>query len=160
MSERLLSLDGSGREFIREGTRAHLLFPRQACRPRGAPRPDGPLLGALPAIDDSSSQVYEIRGGERERTSRSHHARGRAASARRYRYGYRLWIDEQTSMPLKTQLCNQSGEVIEQIVFSTIDLPAAHPRFHVPAARSMRRNIAGSALIAMRAGSRTALGKP
>ena len=44
-----------------------------------------------------------------------------------YRYGYRLWIDEQTSMPLKTQLCNQSGAVIEQIVFSTIDLPERIP---------------------------------
>ena len=30
-------------------------------------------------------------------------------------------------MPLKTQLCNQSGEVIEQIVFSTIDLPERIP---------------------------------
>ncbi len=44
-----------------------------------------------------------------------------------YRYGYRMWIDEKTSMPLKTQLCNQSGEVIEQIVFSTIDLPERIP---------------------------------
>ena len=30
-------------------------------------------------------------------------------------------------MPLKTQLCDQSGEVIEQIVFSTIDLPERIP---------------------------------
>ena len=89
--------------------------------------PDGPLLGALPAIDEANSLVYEIRGGERERllgrTTRvvALHPRDE------YRYGYRLWIDEQTSMPLKTQLCNQSGEVIEQIVFSTIDLPERIP---------------------------------
>jgi sigma-E factor negative regulatory protein RseB len=30
-------------------------------------------------------------------------------------------------MPLKTQLCNGSGEVIEQIVFSNIDLPERIP---------------------------------
>ena len=34
---------------------------------------------------------------------------------------------KQTSMPLKTQLCTSSGEVIEQIVFSNIDLPERIP---------------------------------
>ena len=51
-----------------------------------------------------------------------------------YRYGYRLWIDEETSMPLKTQLCDASGEVIEQIVFSNIDLPERIPDSDVQAA--------------------------
>jgi sigma-E factor negative regulatory protein RseB len=89
--------------------------------------PDGPLLGALPAIDDASALVYEIRGGERARLL-GRDTRVVALHPRdEYRYGYRLWIDEETSMPLKTQLCNQSGEVIEQIVFSTIDLPARIP---------------------------------
>jgi len=128
VSERLLSLDGSGREFIREGTEVTCYFPdrKQVLVERRAA--DGPLLGALPAIDEAvSSEVYEIRGGERERllgrTTRVVQLHPRD----QYRYGYRLWIDEQTSMPLKTQLCNQSGEVMEQIVFSTIDLPERIP---------------------------------
>jgi sigma-E factor negative regulatory protein RseB len=127
VSERLLSLDGSGREFIREGSEVTCYFPDKRTVLVERRAPDGPLLGALPAIDDASSQVYEIRGGERERllgrTTRvvALHPRDE------YRYGYRLWIDEQTSMPLKTQLCNQTGEVIEQIVFSTIDLPERIP---------------------------------
>ena len=44
-----------------------------------------------------------------------------------YRYGYRLWIDQETYMPLKTQLCDTSGRVIEQILFSSIDLPERIP---------------------------------
>jgi sigma-E factor negative regulatory protein RseB len=127
VSERLLSLDGSGREFIREGDELTCYFPdkRTALVERRAP--DGPLLGALPAIDDDSSLVYEVRGGERQRllgrTTRvvALHPRDE------YRYGYRLWIDEETSMPLKTQLCDKSGAVIEQILFSTIDLPERIP---------------------------------
>ena len=127
VSERLLSLDGSGREFIREGNELICYFPdrREVLVERRAP--DGPLLGALPAIDEGDSLVYEIRGGERQRLL-GRDTRVVALQPRdQYRYGYRLWIDEKTSMPLKTQLCNQSGEVIEQIVFSTIDLPERIP---------------------------------
>ena len=127
VSERLLSLDGPGREFIRQGNELTCYFPdtRTVLVERRAP--DGALLGAIPSIDEGDALVYEIRGGERERllgrTTRvvALHPRDE------YRYGYRLWIDEQTSMPLKTQLCDRSGQVIEQIVFSNIDLPERIP---------------------------------
>ena len=127
VSERLLSLDGSGREFIREGDELTCYFPDKRTALVERRSPDGPLLGALPAIDDGSALVYEIRGGERQRllgrTTRvvALHPRDE------FRYGYRLWIDEETSMPLKTQLCDKSGAVIEQILFSSIDLPERIP---------------------------------
>jgi sigma-E factor negative regulatory protein RseB len=38
-----------------------------------------------------------------------------------------LWIDESTGMPLKTQLCDGRGRVIEQIVFASLTLTA-----HIP----------------------------
>jgi sigma-E factor negative regulatory protein RseB len=127
VSERLLSLDGPGREFIREGSELTCYFPdrREVIVERRAP--DGLLLGNLPALDEGDSHVYEIRGGERERLL-GRTTRVVALSPRdAYRYGYKLWIDEQTSMPLKTQLCDQAGQVIEQIVFSNIDLPERIP---------------------------------
>ena len=127
VSERLLSLDGSGNEFIREGDELTCYFPdkRSVLVERRAP--DGPLLGALPSIDDGSELVYEIQGGERQRML-GRITRMVALNPRdEYRYGYRLWIDEQTSMPLKTQLCDKSGAVIEQILFSSIDLPERIP---------------------------------
>jgi sigma-E factor negative regulatory protein RseB len=127
VSERLLSLDGSGREFVREGDEITCYLPDKKTVLVERSAPDGPLLGALPAFDDGDSLVYEIRGGERQRllgrTTRlvALHPRDE------YRYGYRLWIDEQTSMPLKTQLCDKAGNVIEQILFSSIDLPERIP---------------------------------
>src|SRR5688572_13880946 len=127
VSERLLSLDGSGREFVRQGDELTCYLPDKRTVLVERRAPDGPLLGALPAIDDGSALVYEIRGGERQRllgrTTRvvALHPRDE------FRYGYRLWIDEETSMPLKTQLCDKSGQVIEQILFSSIDLPERIP---------------------------------
>jgi sigma-E factor negative regulatory protein RseB len=127
VSERLLSLDGPGREFIREGDELTCYFPDKRVVLVERRAPDGPLLGALPPIDKGDQLVYEIRGGERERLL-GRTTRVVALQPRdQYRYGYRLWIDEQTSMPLKTQLCGASGEVIEQIVFSNIDLPERIP---------------------------------
>ena len=152
VSERLLSLDGSGREFIREGDELTCYFPdkRSVLVERRAP--DGPLLGALPAIDDGSALVYEIRGGERQRllgrTTRvvALHPRDE------YRYGYRLWIDEQTSMPLKTQLCDKSGAVIEQILVLEHRPARAHSRFDVQAGGGrIRLSLAACRAIAGRA---------
>jgi sigma-E factor negative regulatory protein RseB len=127
VSERLQSLDGSEREFIREGDELTCYFPDRRVVLVERRSPGGPLLGALPALAEGDALVYEIRGGERERllgrTTRVVQLHPRDE----YRYGYRLWIDEQTSMPLKTQLCDQQGRVIEQILFSNIDLPERIP---------------------------------
>ena len=126
VSERLMSLDGPGREFIRQGDSLTCYFPDSKTVLVERRPPDGPLLGALPSIDTGST-VYEIRGGERQRLL---NRKARVVSLHprdEFRYGYRLWIDEETAMPLKTQLCNQAGEVIEQIVFSTIELPPRIP---------------------------------
>jgi sigma-E factor negative regulatory protein RseB len=128
VSERLLSLDASGREVIRVGDELTCYFPDKRTVLVERRSPDGPLLGALPSLaDGGDSQVYEIRGGDRERLM-GRNTRVVALHPRdEYRYGYRLWIDEQTSMPLKTQLCDKSGQVIEQILFSSIDLPERIP---------------------------------
>lgn len=123
VSERLQSLDGSEREFIREGDELTCYFPdrKQVLVERRSP--DGPLLGSLPALADGDSRVYEIRGGDRERLLGRATRKVELYPRDEYRYGYRLWIDEETSMPLKTQLCDRHGKVIEQILFSNIDLP-------------------------------------
>ena len=39
-----------------------------------------------------------------------------------FRYGYRLWLDDETAMPLKSQLCDRNGNVIEQILFAELNL--------------------------------------
>jgi sigma-E factor negative regulatory protein RseB len=128
VSERLLSLDASGREFIRQGDELTCYFPDKRTVLVERRSPDGPLLGALPALaDGGDSAVYEIKGGQRERLL-GRNSRVVALHPRDdFRYGYKLWIDEQTAMPLKTQLCDKSGQVIEQILFSSIDLPERIP---------------------------------
>jgi len=38
-----------------------------------------------------------------------------------YRYGYRLWLDRETAMLLKSQLIGEEGQVVEQMVYTDIE---------------------------------------
>jgi sigma-E factor negative regulatory protein RseB len=38
------------------------------------------------------------------------------------RYGYRLWLDEATGLPLKSELLAAGGETLERVVFTDIQL--------------------------------------
>jgi len=39
-----------------------------------------------------------------------------------YRYGYRLWLDQATGLLLKSDLLDQKGEIIEQVMFTSLEL--------------------------------------
>jgi sigma-E factor negative regulatory protein RseB len=127
VTERLQSLDGSGREFVRANDQLTCYLPDQhtvLVEPQQNP---GPFLGALPQFDATVSDFYHIEALPKA------HIMGRAARViavnpkDQFRFGYRLWLDEKTAMPLKTQLCDSSGQVIEQIFFARLEMPENIP---------------------------------
>ncbi len=121
--ERLVSLDGSGREFIRSGTELTCYLPdKRTVLVERRPQ-QGMLLGNLPSFDEKNARdFYEIRHVEKARLM-GRDTRVIAVTPRdQYRYGYRLWIDENSAMPLKTQLCDASGKVINAQVLSAVPL--------------------------------------
>ncbi len=125
--ERLVSLDGSRREFIRAGAELTCILPdqRTVLVERGSS--PAPLLGNLPRFDASTASFYEIEPAQRTRLMGRDVRLVVVRPRDDYRYGYRLWIDERTAMPLKTQLCDASGQAVEQIVFASLTLPARIP---------------------------------
>jgi sigma-E factor negative regulatory protein RseB len=127
VTERLQSLDGSGREFVRNNDELTCYLPDQHTV-LVEPRPEhGPFLGSLPQFGADVNEFYRIE------SLPAAHILGRAARViavtpkDQYRFGYRLWLDEKTAMPLKTQLCDSSGQVIEQIFFARLDMPESIP---------------------------------
>ena len=128
VSERLVSLDGSGREFIRTGTSLACYLPDKRTVLVEQHPLQQPLVGLrLPTVTDQTASFYEIREVGRDRLNH-HDTHVITVSAKdEYRYGYKLWIDDSSYMPLKTQLCDAHGRVIEQIVFATLTLPT-----HIP----------------------------
>jgi sigma-E factor negative regulatory protein RseB len=127
VTERLQSLDGSGREFVRNNDELTCYLPDQHTV-LVEPRPDhGPFLGSLPQFGADVNEFYRIE------SLPATHVLGRVArviavtTKDQSRFGYRLWLDEKTAMPLKTQLCDASGQVIEQIFFARLDMPDSIP---------------------------------
>src|SRR5450755_3713867 len=127
VTERLQSLDGSGREFVRNNGELTCYLPDQHTV-LIEPRPDhSPFLGSLPQFGADVNEFYRIESLPSTRIL------GRAARViavnpkDQFRFGYRLWLDAQTAMPLKTQLCDSRGQVIEQIFFARLEMPESIP---------------------------------
>jgi sigma-E factor negative regulatory protein RseB len=126
VSERLASLDGSGREFIRTGASLACYLPDKRTV-LVEQRPAQESLVGFPTVNDQTANFYDVREVGRTRLNRRDTHIITVSPKDEYRYGYRLWIDDSTAMPLKTQLCDPHGRVIEQIVFANLTLPARIP---------------------------------
>jgi sigma-E factor negative regulatory protein RseB len=123
VTERLVSLDGSGRETIRNETEVIFYLPDKRTVLVEKRTDNNPLLAALPIYNEGLEEHYSI-----EKVGGVVKALGRKTQMimvqprDEYRYGYRLWLDEETAMPLKSQLCDRDGKVIEQILFAELNL--------------------------------------
>ncbi len=123
VSERLVSLDGSGREFIRTGSDLTCYLPdKREVLVEHIPSKRS-LIGTIPILNKQTQRFYALHEGAQERIDQ-HLTRLITVMPRdHYRYGYRLWIDR-AGMPLKIQLwdARDGGRVIEQIVFATLKI--------------------------------------
>jgi sigma-E factor negative regulatory protein RseB len=127
VSERLVSLDGSEREFIRRGPDLVCYLPDKKTVLVEKRPADESLLGGFPAVNQQTASFYDIQEVQRTRLNRRDTRLITVTPKDEFRYGYRLWIDESTAMPLKTQLCDGRGRVIEQIVFASLTLASRIP---------------------------------
>jgi sigma-E factor negative regulatory protein RseB len=120
--ERLVSLDGSGREIIRTREEVHAYLPDRRVVLVEPRNDEGSLLTALPAPDARLDTFYdlEVRKGNKllGRDVQVVDIRPRD----RYRYGYRLWLDEKTAMPLRSVVANGAGQPVEQISFTSLEM--------------------------------------
>jgi sigma-E factor negative regulatory protein RseB len=120
VAERLVSLDGSGREFIRKGDELVYILPDQrAVLTERRPRRGG-LLPNFPRFDDYTAQFYRLEGAQRTRLIERDARLVSLVPLDPYRYGYRVWIDARTRLPLKSELYDRSGRVLERIAFATL----------------------------------------
>jgi sigma-E factor negative regulatory protein RseB len=121
VSERLASLDGSGREFIRTGSSLACYLPDKRVV-LVEQRPSEQSLVGFPTVNAQTATYYDIREEGHTRLNHRDTHVIMVSPKDEFRYGYRLWIDDSTAMPLKSQLCDVHGRVIQQIVFASLTL--------------------------------------
>ncbi len=120
--ERLVSLDGSGREIVRTREEVHAYLPDRRVVLVEPRRDDGSLLKTLPTPGPTLDRYYELSVGK---GSRLLGRDVRVIDVRPkdiYRYGYRLWLDQDTAMPLQSVVTNGVGAPIEIIRFTQLQI--------------------------------------
>ncbi|GAA0709096.1 MucB/RseB C-terminal domain-containing protein [Dokdonella soli] len=123
--ERLLSLSGPRSEIVRSGSSI-------TCLRNGAPAVLLPnRIGArlLPLIPDtrghSFGNLYLLDVGGEDRVAGYRARIVDVAPRDNYRYGYRLWLEEATHLPLRSAIVDSAKRTLEQFMFVALDVGAA-----------------------------------
>lgn len=117
--ERVLTLDGQQREFIRRGEEVQCLYPqfRRIVVVQGGPRSFPAFAQPLPA--DVLSH-YELRRDGSERVANRQCDVAQLVPRDHLRYGYRLCVEPTSGLLFKAQTLNERGAVLEQIAFTDV----------------------------------------
>ena len=128
VSERILALDGVAREIIRYEDEVHCILPDQKVVLLEERRDASPLVSALPSYSDELLRHYEFTLHETARIVQRQTQIVSIKPRDGFRYGYMLWLDLETAMPLKSQLMDEQGNILEQILFAQLEISDSIPR--------------------------------
>ncbi len=112
--ERLVTLTGEEHEVVRKsrGFGAIIGYSAASEEPGEASKE--------PTLDIGDYYDFELQGMDR--------TAGRVTRVLRvspidgYRYGYRLWLDDQTALLLKSDLLDERAQIVEQVMFTSLRL--------------------------------------
>ncbi len=139
VSERVVALDGASREIIRDDGDTTCILPDQQAvlveRRSANAGEANPLRQRFNARTQFDAQWYRTSIGGTDRLAGRQAREIVIRALDEFRYGYRVWLDVATAMPLKIQLTDEAGAVAEEIMFASIELPeriAAEAVRHAP----------------------------
>jgi len=127
VAERIVSLDGVGREIIREADNIRCILPdRKVVLLEERPEIN-PLVSALPSYSQKLEAHYRFKVYSTDRVANRQTQVVGIMPRDEYRYGYVLWLDWETAMPLKSRLWGENKEIVEEIHFTSIEFPDSIP---------------------------------
>lgn len=125
--ERVQSLTGQVREVLKDDNQVICILPKNQRVTTDRPTPKG----LFPSLDrkrlEQISEVYSMRDLGAARVA-GRNCRGIQIRPRdEYRYGYEVWADEVTAVPLKVSLLGEAGRILEQMFFTDVEFPETIP---------------------------------
>ena len=127
VSERIVSMDGPGREIIRYEDEVQCILPDRQAVLLEERRDVNPLVSVLPSYSEELERYYEFALYREARVANRETQVVGIKPRDDFRYGYLLWLDQETAMPLKSQLKDESGQTVEQILFTHIEFADSIP---------------------------------
>lgn len=129
--ERLVALSGAAREVIRDGQRVTCILPDDRTVVVSRRRPGAVSLsktfGPEIAIGSNIAELYAMASDGTERVADREALVIDLRPRDRFRYGYRLAVDRETGLLLKSELRDGDGVALEQIVYTRLELPDSIP---------------------------------
>lgn len=122
--QRMYSLNGPLREVVVQGDEVICLLPDQQIAFKVAKHERSPFPISFPRDLDRLSESYrfEVLGFDRvaDRSTRVIAVEPRD----QYRYGYRLWLDEETGLVLRSALRDGHDQILEELIFTRLQVVA------------------------------------
>lgn len=127
--ERIVNLNGYAREVIRKNDLVTCYLPDSKSVTVSKRRlGKGGWLSKLVANDFATMQAhYSFQMDGEDRVAGYSAARVLIQPNDAFRYGYRLWLDRDSGLLLKSDLLSESGEVLEQAMFAEVSIVSSVP---------------------------------
>lgn len=120
--EKLLSLNGEAREIIRNKDVVTCVLPKSQKITIDKARPGSQLPLALPQNLNNIEAFYELSLDGKERIAGLDSTIVSLKPKDSYRYGHRIWVDGDSKLMVKSDLLDEQGVPIEQIMFTKLVL--------------------------------------
>jgi len=122
----LESLTGEDQTIIRQDNKVTTIFPAKKLVTVAGNGDDviskGPLHPTLPENRHTIKQYYSLKLNGQDRIANKTTQILKMIPRDKHRYGYTFWLDKQSGMLLKCDLLDEQGEVLEQLMYSNVEL--------------------------------------
>lgn len=125
--ERLTTLNGSRREFVRSPSGTACYLPEKKRVVLNNINPSKSLIAGFPSDVKSLNEYYHFELGESDRIADLEAYRVAMLPKDTLRYGRLFWIDQGSFLPLKYELINENGQMIERMLFTSIVMKEPDP---------------------------------
>ena len=128
----LESLTGEDQTILRHNNKVTTIFPAKKLvtisdELAGA-QDKGPLHPALPANRHALKKLYKLELSGHDRIANKATQMIQMVPRDRHRYGYVFWLDQQSGLLLKCDLLDENGKILEQLMYSDVELLPATPK--------------------------------
>jgi sigma-E factor negative regulatory protein RseB len=130
--ERMVTLSGPRRELVRADQRVMLVGTQAGTSVAYDANPGGKWNPTARFADAARLEGYRAKLGRIERVAGYDTQVVELASKDGWRYGYRLWLERKTGLPLRLALLDDTRKTLEQVAFTELALG------HVPSDRDLR----------------------
>jgi len=127
MWESLESLSGEQRQVIRKDDKVTTVFPDRHLVTISRHQNSSPFHPQLPENRDVLKQLYKLALAGQDRVANKSAQILKVTPKDNYRYGYKFWLEKETGLLLKCDLIDEQGKVVEQLMFSELNILPKSP---------------------------------